>query len=132
MFGVKGIVLLVGDLLTITLFVLIGRDSHSMTSGWEGFLAALKTAGPFMLGWLVSAIALGGYRAAAWAGARAASLTLLKCYIPALILGSLLRALLLGRFSPPMFYVVTAVILFVMLFIWRLLFTFVLAPRLRA
>ncbi|MCP4165146.1 MAG: DUF3054 domain-containing protein [Chloroflexi bacterium] len=124
------LLLYVGDILTIILFTLIGRGSHSMATGLSAFLETLSTAAPFIIAWLLVAYGFGAFRPQAWADVRSAVRIVVIAYIPALIVGILLRALLLGRFSPLPFYLVTAVALLAMLLAWRLLYTLVLAPRL--
>ena len=119
----------IGDLVVILLFTLIGRQEHSMLVGLEGFLATVNTAAPYLLAWVVVAPLLGAYRPRAWMGVASTITSLLIAFIPAVIVGSLLRALFIGRFSPPIFYLVTAGFLVLMLLAWRLLFTLLLAPQ---
>ncbi|MCS7040033.1 MAG: DUF3054 domain-containing protein, partial [Caldilineales bacterium] len=87
------------------------------------------TAAPFIFAWLVVAPWFGGFARPAWANPRSAVVTTLKAFIPAFIVGLLLRALFLGRFSPPTFYLVAAGFMLVMLLAWRLVYTLALAPR---
>ncbi len=122
--------LLIGDVVIIVLFTAIGREQHGMMSSLEAVLGTAKTAAPYVLGWLLVTPWLGGYRPKAWASLASAATTLLIIFIPGIVAGSLLRALLIGRFSPPIFYAVTAGFLVLMLLAWRLLFAGLLAPRL--
>ena len=75
---------------------------------------------------------LGGYRPSAWRSPTSALATLLKVFIPGLLAGILLRALMLGRFSPLVFYLVTAAGTLGLLIVWRLTFALLIAPRLAA
>ena len=122
--------LYVGDILVIILFTIIGRESHSMATGIAAVWATLRTAMPFILGWLVVAPWLGGYSPGAWRSLRGAAITTLLVFFPSIILGILLRALFLQRFSPTVFYAVTIAVLLPMLLIWRLLYARFMAPRL--
>jgi hypothetical protein len=54
-------VLLVGDVLALLIFVIIGRLSHGLTDAW--LLNVARIATPFLIGWLVVAIPAGAYRA---------------------------------------------------------------------
>lgn len=56
--------LAVGDLLTLLLFVVIGRISHGMTSDW--LVNVLRIATPFVVGWGVAAWLVGAYRPGLW------------------------------------------------------------------
>jgi biotin transporter BioY len=118
-----------GDAVVIFLFAVIGRQSHDLPGGVSGLGAALGVAAPFIFAWLVMAPWFGAFHRPAWADARSAARITLKAFIPAFIVGVLLRALFLGRFSPPTFYLVAAGFLFPMLLVWRLVYTLVLAPR---
>lgn len=119
--------LYLGDALAILLFAILGRQSHDETAG--GVAAAVEVAAPFIIGWLLVAPWLGVFRPPAWASPRSAALTLLKAFLPAYAAGSLLRALFLGRFSPPAFYLVTGAVILALLLGWRLIYTLVVAPR---
>jgi len=121
--------LVIGDIIVIVLFTAIGREQHGMLSSLDALLGTLKTAAPFILGWLLVTPWLGAYRPKAWASPMSAVKTLLIVFIPGIVAGALLRALFIGRFSPPIFYAVTAGFLVLMLLAWRLLYAVVLAPR---
>ncbi len=53
--------LLIGDVLALLIFVIIGRLSHGFTSDWLLNVARIVT--PFLIGWFVVAIPVGAYRA---------------------------------------------------------------------
>lgn len=124
------VLLYVGDILMFILFTLMGRESHSMATGADAVWETLKTAMPFILGWLVIAPWLGAYGPRAWRSTRSAATTTLIAFIPSIIFGILLRALFLERFSPLVFYAVTVAVLLPILLIWRLLYARFMAPRL--
>lgn len=117
-----------GDALAILLFAVLGRQSHSETAG--GIAGAFEVAAPFIIGWLFIAPWLGTHRPSAWASLRSAAAAVLKAFVPAYVAGSLLRALFMGRFSPPAFYLVTAAVILALLLGWRWVYTLVVAPRL--
>jgi hypothetical protein len=56
--------LVVGDLLACIVFAAIGRASHNM-GDQGGLIAALNTAVPFLLAWLIVGMVLGLYRGTA-------------------------------------------------------------------
>lgn len=118
-----------GDAVVIFLFAVIGRQSHDLAGGLSGLNAAFGTAAPFIFAWLVIAPWFGAFHRPAWADPRRAVITTLKAFVPAFIGGVLLRALILGRFSPPTFYLVAAGFMLVMLILWRLVYTLALAPH---
>ncbi len=126
----SSLILYLGDVFFILLFALVGRQSHNMPAGVAAFAAIFNTAAPFIIGWLVVAPWFGAYQPEAWQNAKNAILTVLKAIIPALIAGILLHALFEGGFSPFVFYLVAGAFILVMLVIWRLIYTLVLAPRL--
>ncbi|MCL4832883.1 MAG: DUF3054 family protein [Caldilineaceae bacterium] len=57
-------VLVIGDLLMLLLFVVLGRISHGMTSDWLINIARIAT--PFVVGWAITALAVGAYRPQLW------------------------------------------------------------------
>lgn len=122
--------LVIGDIIVIVLFTAIGREQHGMLSRLDALLGTLTTAAPFVLGWLLVTPWLGAYRPKAWVSPMSAVKTLLIVFLPGIAAGALLRALFIGRFSPPIFYAVTAGFLVLMLVAWRLLYAVVMGPRL--
>ncbi|MCB0115959.1 MAG: DUF3054 domain-containing protein, partial [Caldilineaceae bacterium] len=55
------VALVVGDVLALLIFVIIGRLSHGFTSDWLINVARIAT--PFLIGWFVVAFVVGAYRA---------------------------------------------------------------------
>ncbi len=121
--------LVIDDIIVILLFTAIGREQHGMLSSLDAVMGTLNTAAPYVLGWLLVTPWLGAYRPKAWASPMSAVKTPLIVFIPGIVAGALLRALFIGRFSPPIFYAVTAGFLVLMLLAWRLSYAVVLAPR---
>ena len=56
--------LVIGDLLMLLLFVVLGRISHGMTSDW--LINLLRIATPFAAGWSIAALITGAYRSQLW------------------------------------------------------------------
>lgn len=117
--------LLLGDLVALYLFVLVGQLDHELLPGTNPLWYTLTRALPFIAVWLASGWLLGAYwlpagnsRLFRWLGERA-----LHTWLIAAPLGLLLRALLLGRAAIPTLFVV-ATLGFGALFLlaWRLLF----------
>ncbi len=122
--------LYVGDALAIFLFAVIGRQSHDLAAtDASGLAAAFMVAAPFLAGWLIVAPWFRAFHPPAWASPRSAVLVVLKAFLPAYLAGVALRTIFLGRFSPLVFYLVTAAVILVFLLGWRLLYATVVAPR---
>lgn len=52
--------LLIGDVLALLVFVVVGRLSHGFTGDWLSNV--VRIAAPFLIGWFVAAFPLGAYR----------------------------------------------------------------------
>lgn len=124
--------LYLGDLFSILLFAIIGRQSHDISTGIAAFGDLINTAAPFIIGWFLVAPWLGAFQPEAWQSAKSAILTVLKAIVPALIVSILVRALFEGGFSPIVFYLVAGSFMLLTLVIWRLVYALVIAPRLKA
>jgi hypothetical protein len=118
-FDRRAATLLAGDTAALVLFAVLGRGSHGEATGLAALGETLRTAAPFVVGWLAAAPWLGALSRAQTAGLgsmlRATALT----WPLALLLGALLRAASIGRFSPPSFYVVTFIVGLLLLGGWR-------------
>ena len=122
--------LVIGDVAALTAFAILGRRSHDEASGLAAVGAVLETVLPFVLGWLVSAVALGALDSGRLTSVRGMLRRTGVAWVAAFPLVVLMRALLLGRFSPWSFYLVAFTVAFLMLIGWRL--AFVLGRRRRA
>jgi hypothetical protein len=111
-----------GDVVALLVFAAIGRGSHGEASGLGAIGEVARTAAPFIVGWLVSAPWLGAFQPAATSSQLGMLRTTALAWCAALVVGSLLRALLIGRFSPPSFYIVTFIAALVLLGGWRAVF----------
>ncbi|NTV99712.1 MAG: DUF3054 domain-containing protein [Oscillochloris sp.] len=112
-----------GDVVALMVFAAIGRNSHGEPIGVEAIGKVAYTAAPFLIGWLLSAPFLGAF-------SPRSTDTLLKMlratalsWCAALVVGALVRALLIGRFSPFSFYVVTFLVALLILCGWRSAFS---------
>lgn len=127
--GGRTAALLAGDVVALLVFAAVGRRSHGEAAGLAAALEVARTAAPFILGWLATAPWLGAYSPRATATpARMLQVTALA-WPAALLVGALLRALLIGRLSPPSFYVVTFLAALLLLGGWRLAFSLAEARR---
>lgn len=121
----RRIVLIIGDLITLILFAVIGRSTHGEAAGFDAAMQVLETAAPFLIGWFVAAPFVGAFRAnllnrpGALLG-RTALAWLIACPI-----GLGLRALI--RQSPVImtFALVTFATVLLMLLVWRGLFVLI-------
>ncbi|EFO80495.1 hypothetical protein OSCT_1720 [Oscillochloris trichoides DG-6] len=116
------ITLLVGDTIALLIFAAIGRNSHGAAIGPAAFAQVFTTALPFLVGWLISAPLFGAYSPSTTAN----PLIMLRhtsiAWVAALLLGAVIRATMIGRFSPFSFYVVTFIVALFILCGWRALF----------
>ncbi len=126
----RSLVLLLGDLVTLVVFALIGRRTHDEAVGLAAVGEVLTTAAPFVLAWAPVAVLLGAVRASNTASVAPMVMRTLLAWVCALPVAILIRALILGRPSPLVFYAVAAGTGLLMLLCWRLVF--VLAQRRRA
>ena len=114
--------LLAGDAAALLLFAVLGRGSHGEATGLAAIGETLVTAAPFVAGWLAVSPWLGALSPTATRGLgpmlRATALT----WPPALLVAALIRAAIIGRFSPPSFYVVTFIVGLLLLCLWRAAF----------
>ena len=120
------IILIIGDLLVLFLFVLLGRQDHDLPFSLP---EALETAIPFALGWLAALAVFRTYRPRTVASAGKAVLyALLTCCI-AVPLGLLLRSLWIGRLPTGTFAIVAFPLIGSFMSVWRavcaLLFRFI-------
>ncbi|MBM4415955.1 MAG: DUF3054 family protein, partial [Chloroflexi bacterium] len=111
-----------GDILALLLFVLVGRDTHGASGGWAGAGEVVTIAASFAAAWLAVAPARGALDAQRTAGTRAMAARTLDAWTLAFSLAVLGRALVLGRFSPPAFYVVAYLVPLLLLALWRVAF----------
>ena len=108
--------LLLGDLLALLLFVVMGRSSHDEGNPVPGILG---TAWPFIVAWLTVAPVMGAFRQHPGAGVAAVARVTVISWLTALPVAALLRAIALGRVSPWTFYLVTLIVAGVLLLVWR-------------
>ncbi len=120
--------LLVGDLLALVAFAVIGRRSHEEAVGIEAALAIATTAAPFVGGWIVAST-VQRLRAPLPYDARGLLLEALRMWLVAYPLAVIVRALILGRLSPASFYVVAFCSALAMLLVWRLVIATATLPR---
>lgn len=124
-FSTRHLILIVGDLLALLIFAAIGRRSHGEAAGLDALLEIARTAAPFIGGWFAVAPLLGAFRAAGTSGPAAMIRETALAWLVALPVGALLRVLMIGRFSPPSFYVVTFLTVLILLGGWRAVYALV-------
>lgn len=118
---------LAGDLLVLLAFAVVGRRSHEEAAGLEAALAVGTTAAPFVIGWLVASV-VPSLRTSAL-NVRALLLEAARMWLVAYPVAVLVRATVLGRFSPLSFYLVAFGSALIMLLAWRLVVATVLTAR---
>jgi hypothetical protein len=119
-----------GDVVALMVFAAIGRGSHGEAAGLGAIVEVAQTAAPFIIGWLVTSPWLGAFRPTATDTPVKMLRTTALAWCAAVVAGSLLRALFIGRFSPFSFYVVTFLAALVILAGWRTAFAWFTRPRL--
>lgn len=117
-----------GDVLAILLFSAIGRFSHGF-SVFDG--ETLRTADPFIAGWVLSAYFLGGYGddGRGVNGKTNAITAAVKSWALGIPLGILIRATGIGHIPPIKFMAVTMGSTAVLLIGWRALISNILADN---
>jgi hypothetical protein len=111
--------LVTGDLLALLAFAAIGRRSHGEAAGFAAAFEVVRTAAPFIVGWLIAAPLAGAYHPATSASLGPMLRATLLGWSGALLVGTLLRAAMIGRFSPLSFYIVTFFAALLLLAGWR-------------
>jgi hypothetical protein len=114
--------LIIGDLLTLMLFVLVGQTDHGTVNEGNPILGVLQASWEFALFWLVVGLALDAFpKFMNWTARILLSRALLTWLIAA-PLGLLLRSLVLGRLNiPTLFLAATLGFGLIFLWGWRLL-----------
>ena len=117
--------LVIGDVIALLIFVLVGRRNHSLSISDIG--ATLATAVPFWIGWFVVAPWLGLFRPEVCRSPRKWLPRLLLAWAIGCSLALILRTLFLGR---PIFggislsfAIVTFGVTTVLLVMWRLIYS---------
>lgn len=123
--------LMLGDIVTLLLFVYIGQADHELVDAENPVRGLLLASLPFILTWLVTATVLGTYRVSKddlqW---RVAFWRLLNAWLVAAPLGVVLRAVWLDRAVIPTAFVLAALGFGgVMLLAWRAAYLLVWRSR---
>lgn len=118
------LILLLGDVVTLALFVFIGQSDHDLIDAANPLEGIVKAVLPFLIVWIAAAFAVGAYRTgAADLGWRTALGRWLIAWLIAAPLGVLVRALWLDRAVIPTAFLWAALIFGgLMLLTWRVLF----------
>ncbi|ESP88819.1 hypothetical protein K933_06977 [Candidatus Halobonum tyrrellensis G22] len=116
--------LAVGDLVVILLFVYVGTINHDAVgfppAGVDAVAYVVGVAVPFLVGWVVAAPLVGAYSAGAVESAKASVPLAVRSWIPAAVIGLLIRATpWVDGGVAPTFAVVMLVVGSVCLGVWR-------------
>jgi len=101
-----------GDAACLAVFVLLGRESHDLSSGITWYLTVLW---PFLLGWFAAAAAVRLYTS--WPNRW---LAVAATWVAGTAIALVLRSLITGRASPPAFIIVAYAFIGLTVFGWRL------------
>ena len=110
-------ILVVGDILSLVLWVVVGLESHEMTS--NVIMDVVRVSAPFVIGWFAASYWTGAYRIDE-GRARFMGRTALT-WIAAVAIGLLLRATIFGNGFVPTFALVTLVVTGVFTVGWRVI-----------
>lgn len=119
-------ILAAGDLVALVTFAVIGRYSHGLTSlNWD----ALRTADPFIAGWLLGSYFLGGYGpdGQGMNGVSRAATSALKSWAVGVPLGLVIRSIVTSHVPAQAFILVSLGSLLVLMVGWRVAFVYVFA-----
>lgn len=118
-------ILIGGDFFVITLFVIVGLNSHGGISleGWT------RNAAPLTASWLVIGLALGAYRTEIATNLTAILPRVAIAWPIAAITGLVARYLVVDHGLEFSFIIVTVLINLVMLLAWRSAYTFVFPSK---
>jgi len=101
-----------GDAVCLAVFVLLGRESHDLSSGITWYLTVLW---PFLLGWFAAAAAVRLYTS--WPNRWMA---VAATWVAGTAIALVLRSLITGRASPLAFIIVAYAFIGLTVFGWRL------------
>lgn len=113
------IILAIGDVVSLVLFALIGRQSHAEALTLQ---SVFMTATPFVVAWFIVASVLRPYRPALLTSPRAMFMQSLVVAIAAGALGVFLRAGLLRTPIVPLFLLVAIPLVVLFVIGWRMIF----------
>ncbi|MCC6237194.1 MAG: DUF3054 domain-containing protein [Dehalococcoidia bacterium] len=122
------LLLLAGDALVLLAFAVTGRRTHDEAVGLAAALAVVTTAAPFLAGWLLAS-GVPRLRTVVPRDARALVVEAAQMWAIAFPVAVLVRAAILGRFSPLSFYLVAFSAALAMLVVWRLVFALLTSQR---
>ncbi|KAL3695119.1 hypothetical protein R1sor_008770 [Riccia sorocarpa] len=111
-----------GDIFFLVLFAAIGRMSHGLSAfDWD----ALRTADPFIAGWLLGSYFIGGYgpEGQGLDGLKVASLAAVKSWAVGIPLSLVIRGFTTGHVPAQPFILVSLASTFVLQVGWRTAFT---------
>ncbi|BBN05940.1 hypothetical protein MPTK1_3g17190 [Marchantia polymorpha subsp. ruderalis] len=111
-----------GDIVFLLLFAAIGRYSHGLSAfDWD----AVRTADPFIAGWLLGTYFIGGYgpEGQGLKGLKVASLAAVKSWAVGIPLSLVIRGLMTGHAPATPFILVSLASTFVLQVGWRTVFT---------
>lgn len=115
----RTVALVGGDVVALMVFAAIGRGSHGEAAGLGAIGEVAQTAAPFIIGWLIATPWLGAFRPASTDTPVKMLRTTALSWCAAVVAGSLVRALFIGRFSPFSFYIVTFIAALLIMCGWR-------------
>ncbi len=121
-------ILITGDLIVLTLFVIVGQREHELTDAADPVFGVIRGGAPFLMTWLAAAFILRAFdpNTTFWPFMGRT----LNAWLVAVPLAILLRSLLLGRaVVPTVFLWVTYGVGFAFIGGWRIVFKLIKFPQ---
>lgn len=109
--------LAVGDVIALVAWVVVGLESHHMSSNW--LMSILRVVAPFIIGWFVVAPLVGAYRPTLFNQPGPFMRHSALAWLGSVCLGLLLRATVFGSGFVPTFALVTFIVTAVFVLGWR-------------
>lgn len=113
--------LVLGDVAALLVFIGVGLANHDMTDNVVGDV--LRIGAPFLMGWFVSALLLGAYKAATFVRPGEFMLRSVLAWLTGISLALLLRNTIFGEDFSGVFAIISFVFTGLFLLGWRTLFT---------
>jgi hypothetical protein len=113
------IILVLGDIVALILFTLIGQRQHDIAISAMGIIV---TTAPFIIAWLVVGFFMGAFKPSAYFNIGQAAKKVTIVWLIAGPVGLGLRALFEQKGVPLNFVIITMVVILIFLLVWRILF----------
>ncbi|MGE5703398.1 MAG: DUF3054 domain-containing protein [Clostridia bacterium] len=118
--------LILGDIVVFLIFAYIGKSAHAHSIDPLGLFI---TAAPFLISWLAIGSFMGVYKPQAYESIKQSAKKTAIVWTIACLVGHTARSLTLGKGIDPVFLLITFISVMILMQIWRLGFTWMLARK---